>query len=123
MPINGTYTPYDLERVNRAIDYIHGHYTENISADQLALEADLSKQLLQSLMQVMTGLTVHHYVLKVRVDRATDDLSDFRKPIKNVAATHGFSSHSHFSSWFKKETGLTPNEYRLQLLHKEKCLG
>jgi AraC-like DNA-binding protein len=122
MPINGTYTPYDLERVNQAIDYIHGHYTNSISADQLSLEVSLDIKLLQALMQVMTGLTVHNYLVKVRVDRATEDLSDFKKSIKFIALTHGFSSSSHFGREFKRQTGITPKGHRFQIITTGKCL-
>jgi transcriptional regulator GlxA family with amidase domain len=123
MPIYGTYTPYDLERVQHAIDYIHAHYKENISSDQLAIEVELSKSLLQTLMYFITGMTVHHYLIKVRVDCATKCLADFKKSIKFIALTHGFSSSSHFSSSFKKQTGKSPNEYRLQLLRSEKSIA
>jgi AraC-like DNA-binding protein len=61
------------------------------------------------------GLTIHNYILKVRVERATKDLEDFGHPIKYIAAKHGFSSSSHFGSEFKKQTGLTPRQYRYQL--------
>jgi two-component system response regulator YesN len=122
MPINGNYTPYDLERVKEAIAYIHSHYTDNISPDQLAIEVNLSIKLLQVLMQVATGMTVHQYLTKVRVDRATRDLSDYTKSIKLIAPTHGFSSPSHFCREFKKQFGITTTEYRVQLLHTEEHL-
>lgn len=118
MPINGAYTPYELERVNHAIDYIHGHYPNNISADQLSIEVSLDIKLLQALMQVMTGMTVHNYLMKIRVARATEDLSDFKKSIKYIARTHGFSSSSHFGREFKRQTGTTPKAHRFHLATK-----
>jgi len=118
MPINGRFTPYDKERGENAIHYIHAHFTENISADSLAMEVDIDIKLLQIFMHATTGLTVHHYLLKVRIDHSYSDLANFRKSIASIALKLGFSDHGHFDRVFKKYTGLTPTQYRTELINK-----
>ncbi|MDR3713316.1 MAG: AraC family transcriptional regulator [Puia sp.] len=112
MPINGLFTPYDYDRINRAIAYIEKHYSDAVSADQLAMEVGMDIKQLQAGVYSRKGLTIHNYILKVRVERATKDLEDFGRPIKFIAAKHGFSSSSHFGAEFKKQTGQTPRQYR-----------
>src|SRR5579859_6053826 len=68
MPINGKYTPYEKKRVENAIQYIHNHFTEDISADGLALEVCIDIKHLQKIIKKITGYTVHHYLLKVRIE-------------------------------------------------------
>ena len=116
MPIKGLFTPYELDRIHQAIAYIDKHYQDTISADQLAEEIGMDIKQLQAGIQFLKGLTIHNYLLKVRVERAVRDLEDFGKPIKSIATRHGFCSASHFGSEFKKRTGLTPKEYRYQIL-------
>jgi len=123
MPIKGLFTPYELDRIHTAIAYIDQHYQDSISADSLAIEAGIDIKHLQAGIQFLKGLTVHNYLLKVRVLRATEDLENFGRSIKFIAIRNGFSSASHFGSEFKKRMGLTPREYRYQLLLSGSSLG
>ena len=116
MPIHGLFTPYELDRIDQAIAYIEKNYRDAISADQLSIEVCMDIKKLQAGVQLRTGLTVHNYILAIRVKRALCDLQDFDRPIKYIACKHGFCSASHFGTEFKKRTGLTPKEYRYQLI-------
>jgi two-component system response regulator YesN len=116
MPIKGTFTPYDLERFEKAIDCIQRNYRNNNSVEHLAMEVCINVKLLQLGILFLTGTTIHNYRLKIRIEKALEDLTDFRKSIKYIALRHGFSSSSHFDKVFKRNTGQTPNQYRAQLL-------
>ena len=116
MPINGKFTPYDKERGEKAIQYIHAHFTENISADSLAMEVGIDIKLLQLFMQTVTGLTVHHFLLKVRIEHSLSDLANFKRSISSIALNLGFSDHGHFDRVFKRFTDQTPTQYRSQLI-------
>lgn len=115
-------TPYDKDRVNLAISYINKNYRDAISADQLAIEVGIDIKKLQTGMQVITGLTVHNYLLSVRVAQAATDLQNFARPIKCIAFKHGFCSSSHFGTEFKKRMGMTPRKYRYQLILSDKSI-
>jgi AraC family transcriptional regulator len=116
MPINGAFTPYDMDRLTRAISYIEKNYQDAISADSLSVEVSMDIKHLQTGIQLITGMTVHNFQLKVRVDRALVDLADFARSIKSIAFKHGFSSPSHFGTEFKKRIGMNPKKYRFQLM-------
>ncbi len=116
MPINGCFTPLEMERITNAIEFVNKNYREPISADQLAIDALMDTKKLQLGFQLSTGLTIHSYLLKVRVSHTIDDLANFERSIKEIAYKNGFCSSSHFCSEFKRQTGFTPKAYRDSLL-------
>jgi len=108
-------SPHEKRCIVRAIEYIDSHYRDRISADVLAMEVGLSKQKLQAGMQQNTGMTLHNYLLKVRIEKAKQLLEDTNDPVKSIAAAMGFKRPSHFIFTFKEFTSLTPVEYRLKI--------
>jgi len=123
MPLKGVYTPYETAQVQKAIDYIHAHHTEAISADALVEEVRLDRKLFLRIFVFMTGSTVHNYLLKVRIDRATEDLADFSLTVEQIAYRHGFCSGSHFTKNFKERTGVRPTDYRYRLIMDKQRIG
>jgi transcriptional regulator GlxA family with amidase domain len=107
-------TPYDLRCIEKAITYINLYYVNKISADRLAMEVGLSKDKLQAGMLLKMGLTLHEYILKVRVEKAKLLLVDTNNPVKSIADTTGFNNDSHFCKVFRKFTAISPVKYRLQ---------
>jgi AraC-like DNA-binding protein len=116
MPTNGAYSPYDLERAIKAVDYIQVHYAETLSPDSIAEEFSIDIKKLQLVMQVLTGHTVHNYQLNIRIEQAKLDLADCSKPIKFIARKQGFNTATHFNRKFKQWMGITPKQYRYELM-------
>ena len=115
MSINEFHSPYAIARARKVIEYIHCHFRETLSPEQLAEEVKMDTKQLQSLVQFLTGHTIHNYKMHVRIDHAKTELEDFNKGIKDVARNHGFGSASHFIREFKKRMDMTPGQYRYQL--------
>ncbi|SRR5258708_33427710 len=107
-------THYDLSCVGNAINFIDKNYSDHISADQLSLEVGLSKKKLQAGIRQKTGLTLHGYILQIRIEKSKPLLADTGLPLKAIARTIGFKTCSHFCKIFKNLTSNTPMEYRLQ---------
>ena len=63
-------TKYDLRCTHEAMDYIDKNFSDYISAIALSVEVSLSVKKLQAGIQRETGLGLHDYILKVRVEKA-----------------------------------------------------
>jgi two-component system response regulator YesN len=116
MSIDRNYSPYDVERARNAIDFIQKHYDKPINVDDVAESVNMPRKKLQLLIRLLTGCTMHAYVISIRIERAESDLADFSKPIKYIAYKYGFSSSWHFILEFKKRKDMTPGQYRSNLL-------
>jgi len=59
-----------------------------------------------------TGSTIHRHLTGIRLHRAVDRLADGCSDLTGLALDLGFSSHSHFTSAFRKGLGVTPEGVR-----------
>jgi len=50
----------------------------------------------------------------LRINRARQLLRETKKSVIEVALDVGYTNPSHFAQIFRRETGLTPSEYRRQ---------
>ena len=60
------------------------------------------------------GLTIQEYSRRLRLEIALERLAERDVDLSMLAFDLGFSSHSHFSSTFRKIFGLSPSDYREQ---------
>lgn len=70
-----------------------------------------------------TGLPIHRYLTRLRLNQALEDLLDKPgAPLSRIALDLGFASHNHFTSTFRAEFGLTPSEFRQAVIGKRASL-
>lgn len=60
------------------------------------------------------GVGFADYVSALRLERAKELLRDGKVKIKDIHSQVGFTSAHYFGTWFKKNTGVTPSEFRKQ---------
>ena len=73
----------------------------------------LSANYLGDLIKKETGKSAQEHIQLKLIDMAKEKLFDRTKSISDIAYELGFKYQQHFSRMFKKETGYTPNEYRI----------
>lgn len=100
------------ERLRRVIDFIEANIAQNIRLEDLAAAAALSTYHFVRQFHKAVGVTPVRFVWQRRVEHAKLRLRHRGVPLATIANDCGFSSQSHFATVFKRETGMTPTEFR-----------
>lgn len=104
--------------VVQCLEYIHRNLNRSFQISEIAEEIGLTVPYLSRLFHRETGLTISSHILKKRIDAATRMLIYSEYTASDIGNFLGFSSHSHFIQCFKKETGLTPKQYKDKFFHR-----
>jgi AraC family transcriptional regulator len=97
----------------RAIrERLYEEYASAPSLRQLAADAGVHPTYLATSFQQHFGVSVGEFVRLRRIEQARELLAHSDIPLSHVAHLLGFSDQSHFCRTFKKQTGLSPLEYR-----------
>lgn len=96
-------------------NYLDSHYSENITLDKLASISHVNKYYVVHSFTKQIGVSPINYVINKRISEAKNLLKTTNYSIRDISSIVGFSTSSYFSQMFKKVTGLSPKEYKLQL--------
>jgi len=102
-------------RIDRVLEYIHLHYTHDITVDKLASEAALSRSGLHRLFRDHIRMTISSYIMRLRIGAACALLSAKHKPIAHVASEVGYGTIANFERQFYRLQKMTPREYRARM--------
>jgi signal transduction histidine kinase/DNA-binding LacI/PurR family transcriptional regulator/AraC-like DNA-binding protein len=98
--------------VRRVMAYIHEHYPDPLSRDQLANYTGVSERHLNRCFLQETGLAPMAYLNRYRIQKARLLLADHSYTITDVMGMVGFSDSSYFTRVFRREVGVSPSEYQ-----------
>jgi len=85
---------------------------DQIDIEDMANEAGVSVRQLNRRFKAATGVTINNYLQLVRVDAAKTSLVNTALSIEEISLNTGYENISFFRRLFKKQTSLTPSEYR-----------
>ena len=95
-----------------SLQYIKEHYAQDVTLEQLAQSANVSKaECLRCFHQTM-DMTPYKYLMEYRLSQTAELLKKTDKPVGEIAASVGFRQVSHFGKCFREKTGLSPRDYR-----------
>lgn len=94
------------------LKYINEHYSENISLDNLAASANVSKSECLRCFKNILHTTPYKYIMEFRLSKAADMLINTSKSIGEVAEATGFNQLSYFGKCFKNKMKCSPKEYK-----------
>ncbi|WP_413380912.1 AraC family transcriptional regulator [Alkalihalobacillus sp. 1P02AB] len=105
------------KHVQRVITYIENHYHEEISMEFLEEHLHLSRFYLSKIFKEVTGVTIFTFLYQKRVNQAKIELMLYpNRTVTEVSFAMGFKHPSHLSKVFKQLTGMTPEQYRKEVV-------
>ncbi|WP_457597585.1 AraC family transcriptional regulator [Hydrogenimonas sp.] len=103
----------NLQIANDAMYYIYTHIDLDISVEELARRAHVSRFHFQRLFKEVFGRNVHETIQSIRLEKAANLLVVNRHAtISQVAKECGYTSQTSFIRLFKARFGMTPGKWR-----------
>ncbi|GES44103.1 AraC family transcriptional regulator [Rhizobium dioscoreae] len=103
-----------MSAIGRAIWFIESHFKSDISLDEIAETAGLSRFHLSRVFGMTTGHSISSYIRNRRLSEAALALIDGSSSILQVALDAGYGSHEAFTRAFREQFGMTPESLRKQ---------
>ncbi|MBV9341492.1 MAG: helix-turn-helix transcriptional regulator [Acidobacteria bacterium] len=104
--------------LRRAREILHDEFPIPFNLSSIAGRVGVHPVHLARSFRRQHGVSMGAYLRRLRVSRATEDLSQGNDSLSRIAAQNGFSDQSHFGRIFKTAKGMTPGEFR----SKRACL-
>lgn len=92
--------------------YLDANYALPITLDSLADATHINKFHLSHIFTKHLGMSPINYLIRRRLQISRDLLTQTDHSIAQIASSTGFASQSYFSQVFKKNAGMSPNQYR-----------
>lgn len=103
---------HEDEDILKAQTYIEQHYDQQISIEQIAGLANMSKRNFIRRFKLATHNTPLEYLQRVKIESAKKELEKTATNISTLMYNAGYNDLKTFRQVFKRYTGLTPQEYR-----------
>lgn len=104
------------EVVAEALRYISTHLRDRLKLDRIAHELAVSPRTLQMRFDAALGRPISDEIRRQRLGKAKRLLGEKEMQISRIAREAGFGTHNQMSDVFGRELGMTPSEYREQVL-------
>ena len=98
-----------LQELNRAVEYIEAHLTDEISLEAIAGHVGVSDYHFRTVFFYLAGMTLGEYVKNRRLSEANRALLQ-GESVTDVAYKYGYQSLDGFARAFKKWSGLLPSD-------------
>ncbi len=98
--------------MQKAIDYIEAHLTEEIDYDAVARESFSSSFHFQRVFSILVGITVGEYIRNRRLSLAGAELAAEGSRVIDVALKYSYESPDSFAKAFQKFHGILPSAAR-----------
>ena len=106
-------------RLRRIKELVHAKMEDDLSLDEMAQSVGLSTAHFARMFRKSTGGTPHQFVLRQRLERAKAMLRAPDARVLHVALACGFKTQQHFAQVFRDVWGVSPTEYRRDLVGSE----
>jgi AraC family transcriptional regulator len=103
-----------MNPVGKAIWFIESHFANDLTLDEIASIAGVSRYHMTRAFGDTTGHSIMRYVRGRRLSEAARLLANGAPNIMALAVDSGYGSHEAFTRAFREQFGLTPDAFRTQ---------
>lgn len=103
------------ERISLIVDYINENYKKIDNIEEIAENFFISKYHLCRIFNKVLGISLVTYINMVKIRAACELMQKGSKNMVEIGLACGFNSSAYFCNVFKREMGISPREYRIQL--------
>ncbi|HHV12115.1 MAG TPA: response regulator [Clostridiales bacterium] len=104
------------EIIDDTISYILRHLSEDITVSSLAGRVHLSPDYLNRLFKKHRGGSINHFIISERMQLAAELLKEDKLSANVIASMVGYESYPNFVSMFKKVYGVTPTQFKENIM-------
>ena len=101
-----------VDAISKAIQYIEEHITEELTADRISENINISSFYFQKGFAMLCGFTIAEYIRNRRLALAGNDLATGEEKIIDIAMKYGYDSPDSFTRAFTRFHGVTPTVAR-----------
>ena len=103
---------FENQTISEIIRYIHENYNQSLTNTSIGLIFNYHPNYINQLIKSVTGMSLHKYLIHVRLVNALSLLKDTELSINEIALACGFCDSAYFSGYFKKEFKTCPSKFR-----------
>lgn len=108
-----------LSEMDNAVRYFHENYNKPICIEEYAAKQHMSVSWFIRNFKEYSGSTPTQYLLSLRIANAQTLLEKTNYTVTEISEIVGYDNPLYFSRLFKKQSGLSPSEFRKHLLNSE----
>ena len=102
----------DVERLRILLDYIHRHYMEHLTLEELSAQIHICRSECCRFFKKCMNESLFDYLLDYRIEKSLPLLGEHHLSVTETAELTGFSSPEYFAKVFREQMGCTPSFYR-----------
>jgi AraC-like DNA-binding protein len=107
-----------LASLSKAVSYIEKNFKQKITLSDLSNISGYSQRHFTRLFKNFYKMTPSDYIMRLKMGLAINLMINTQNSITEIALECGFFENSHFSNQFKRIMGLTPSEYKKNMIYK-----
>ena len=105
----------DKQLMEQLLNYIEDNISNpDLKIEDLATALCLGRTVFYNKVKTLVGMSPVELLRHIRIQHAEEFVAKSNEPFSQIAYSVGFSDPRYFGKCFKKQTGLTPSEYREQ---------
>lgn len=109
--------------LRRVKQYIEDNYSEHISLEKAAQIAGMERKYFSTFFHMKVGVCFRYWLMGLRIGKAISIMETENYSITQIAFQIGYLDLRTFERAFKRCTGLTPTEFKRELIGGPSCNG